>query len=152
MNYLTKTSLLSARQIDLHSKILEAKVLNDLSLISLLESQLVHRYGISALLELNEKNNELILEEHPSSSFNDSKLLEETQKVSENLNSNSENNSISEIFKQEAYESESNSIDIIEKVYDYEDNKRVLTPPPSPILSHLRRWIPVNDDNLPKAS
>ncbi len=160
-----------SRQDELKKQILHAKSHNQQKELFLFESQWVHRYGIETLptsltSRLSVKTEESLGNIHSSKEVSQTKIVE-------NINSNliaenqfqDENDCLekTDTFALAtsnknliAFDSEEESNTEIDKEFDNSVNNQSLTlmppPPPRTITSNLRRWLPKNEIDLPKAS
>ncbi|AAP99493.1 MULTISPECIES: hypothetical protein [Prochlorococcus] len=160
------------RKDQLRSQIQEAVELDANDHLHCLKAQWVHRYGIETLqeIELKEKilevstNKDLeIFQPSKSDMFDEQKSIEENKTLANTL--------IQETSLQDSSNSQSCQLDnveletteLIDKAQSCssdEDNDQLFTPlsspnsppPPPPSLNHLRRWLPLIGDSLPKAS
>ena len=136
------------RRIQHQKKISEAIDNHDEKRLSILESQWVHRYGFDSLPIT-----------HQNFVQSDKSLSEEPLKFKENIDkeyslkeeeipmpkaSNVDDEKLNNVVvSQEGKKS----------VSDYSaSSKTNTTAPPSPSIRHLRRWMPLTKDKLPKAS
>ena len=152
----------TARQTDLYQKIVQAKSSNDVFLFDWLEAQWVHRYGLKTLpISVEEKqdlpaSHETTLEKvNTKNNYKDKKIISfsldnynqetETETETETENYSKENISINNTLNL-------NQGDDLPLIEDKEEKLKTISPPPIPTLSHLRRWLPGNYDDIPKAS
>ena len=140
-----------ARQKDLRQRILEAKSTNDSSLIDWLEAQWVHRYGVTTLP--NSLKVQKLIQSSSDGHVENEKNLDKTTIIS--LDNSIQNKNLGSSFEGKV---DSDSIrDLnqgvkISPIESKEDKIRRISPPPTPTLSHLRRWLPRNSNDIPNAS
>ena len=149
--------LISLRKTQLQNKISEAIQLGDQDHLLCLRSKLVHRYGIEALddsdteikdfLELNPRE---ISQGLPSLEIEQVELSTESIKQEENLEIPYHQN-VSELSDNENRVS-SEIVENIEKIPSNAPNLPLVPSPPIPRLSSLRRWLPLPEEKMPKAS
>ncbi len=168
----------SMRQNKLHLEILEALEHNAERKIAFLESQWVHRYGLTSLpktsnrnldLEnlstINEENKGLFLMEEviPEEILNQKNIelttvLDDSTEVSNEPGFNSAINQIPQEGNDLSVEKADNSVEgVFEENTVHVGNAgskdiASISPPPPPTLKHLRRWLPAHELDLPQAS
>ncbi len=167
MNEATSSSLFLRRQNDLKRKISEALDLKEEKLFSVLEAQWVHRYGVGTLpmiyqslnpldevtcyqtesdLEFQKIEDETVLQESSSQAMmelNDEAC--ELDPLSPSIVNNNGDACLAPPF--ECEENFSNEVELEQKSF-----RKLVSPPPPPSLNRLRRWLPVLEDDLRKAS
>ncbi len=165
MNKAFSTNTLSSRKEQLQSQIFDALQLKQPELLSFLEIKWVHRYGFSTLPRINNKdtipNISTSSKELPSI---DEEALFCEMKDSSRIEGNLEDRFIEEnIFIDFDQPKDCSNEHVKEEEPDVKNYKEQETqpdtstpflsvPPPPPSLKHLRRWLPLADEDLPKAS
>ena len=144
----------NARQTDLHQKILQAKSINDFLLVDWLEAQWVHRYGIKTLpVSIKEKEDlpssfETNLEKkNTKNNYNDKQIISLDNQKQEKKSEAYSTENISNNSPLDLYQGENSPL-----IECKEEKLKTFSPPPIPTLNHLRRWLPGNYDDMPKAS
>ena len=149
--------LISLRKTQLQNKISEAIQLGDQDHLLCLRSKLVHRYGIEALddseTEINdtfELNPREISHSLPSLEMEQVELSIESIKDEENhkISDHQNGSELSDNEKQLSSEIGKN----IEEMPSNAPNLPLVPAPPIPRLSSLRRWLPLHEEKMPKAS
>ena len=173
---------LDFRKEQLHREIIEATKLKNDETLSLLNFKWAHRYGCLTLPKVEQNKDisdpqilghqacpeNLQFDEDLAEIKNSSlisRLVLENQFVPNNLEIGYENSSLEEdcqkLSPRNVEENLDSSLDTIKEVNSNEldkfpNNSKVIpifsTPPLTPTLNNLRRWLPPTDNNLPKAS
>ena len=151
-----QTAFPTARQTDLHQKIVQAKLSNDVSLFDWLESQWVHRYGIKTLpISIKEKEDlpysdgANLEKDNTKNNYKDKKIISFSL---DNQNQDKESEACSTENISNTPPLDLNQGDKLPLIENKEERLKTISPPPIPTLSHLRRWLPGNYNDIPKAS
>ncbi|ABX08380.1 hypothetical protein [Prochlorococcus marinus] len=173
-----QTEFISFRKASLQNQITEAMALNDDKQLCALKAQWVHRYGLETLLEPEVQDSTLLVREPFASiqDINDIATLE-NDPIESFGNTSKFDTSVEDCLKpiarcekdllgeleidqtsceplsktQYAQAVITNEAEEIENTLS--DSSPVIAPaPPSPEISHLRRWLPSFEDNSIKAS
>ena len=146
----------TARQTDLYQKIVQAKSSNDVFLFDWLEAQWVHRYGLKTLpISVEEKqdlpaSHETTLEKvNTKNNYKDKKIISFSL---DNQNKEKETEAYSRENISNNTPLDLNKGDELPLIEHKEERLKTISPPPIPTLSYLRRWLPGDSDDIPKAS
>jgi len=146
----------NARQTDLHQKILQAKSINDFLLVDWLEAQWVHRYGIKTLpISIKEKEDvpssdgDNLEKENTKNNYKEKKIISFSL---DNQNKEKETEAYSRENISNNTPLDLNKGDELPLIEHKEERLKTISPPPIPTLSYLRRWLPGDSDDIPKAS
>ncbi len=168
------SSSLSSRKNELHRQIVEAVELNDKKQFSLLEFKWAHRYGLQTMPKI--LNSQSFFESAKDSNHvpqdfrRDSIDLAYHQEALSPLlcSVDSERNSIGTVESISPKGSRGLSCDYSEDINNDKDSQSIqvrdnemnnknnsqinFPPPPRPALNHFRSWLPVSEEDIPKAS
>ena len=161
------TELSSLRKKQLKTQLCEAIEYQNQEQILLLESYWVHRYGIKSLKNLyaqSEENETQVLPSSQTLQDSDgeyvyqedllSQLMEEplidNKVVLEKSNYEQSLNELKE--SSSSVDSKLNGINSLVDGLSSKEVDFVAPPPPSPAIQQFRRWLPNDEDSIPKAS
>ena len=122
------------RKAQLHRQIKSAIEENDEKQLLLLQGFWVHRYGLKSLKSIGLIEGAALT--NPSSLLND---LEESSFEHCEMTA-AEDHGMNPIQASDSL----NDLDLLKNSF--------ISPPPKPSISHLRRWLPVLEDEIPEAS
>ncbi len=165
---------ISSRKAKLHKQISSAIELKDEELLFFLESQHVHRYGLQSLNDYKQSiKNSLVqaplqintnvidasqpkLADFPedeicTSPFRNEIDIQEIMSISEDV-SQASINCKKNVVADNPERTPKSDIAEKENFLEQESDDLVTPPPPTPSISHLRRWLPSIGNNIPKAS
>ena len=158
------------RKKQLQKQILEARSLGSIDHILFLESQWVHRYGIETLEDCYAQELELstsisLDKIEAGGHFEESEITGQKNLFSDHLDLEDDLTlKTSDHSKQLKLDDDVVELSLEKKLDVISDQEIELSksvsnilpviasPPPTPALNHLRRWLPAIDDSIPKAS
>ncbi len=145
----------SDRQIELQNQISEATTSHQEKLLEILRAQWVHRYGIETLPQgpssmKDNLDNRCELNESEQDLSTNANQEDDLLKVSSGLNSSIETSQ--DLTKNKSSENAMKNENVTSSFTKEENLYLLKTPPPTPSLSHLRKWLPAHNIETKKAS
>ena len=159
MNLITSHDRSSLRRAQLTSAMKEAIELKNDELFFALQAKCVHRYGLSFLNDFKDSG-------FSAYSKNNCQLNQSDKLIRGDLDlKNSDGEHSLDVEKEElligetSTDNSNNGVKISCETDLREDSgdsqskfPEVISPPPPPSISHLRKWLAVNEEEVPKAS